>query len=191
MIKDLIQKNRSYRRFYQDFAIELNTLRELVDLARLSASAANMQPLKYILSCEAQKNALIFPHLEWAGYLKDWPGPSEGERPSAYIIILADTQISRSTGCDHGIAAQNILLGATEKGLGGCMIASIRRAKLREILNLPPHLEIILVLALGQPKETVEIETVGPDGNIKYWRDSEGKHHVPKRSLDDIIVGDM
>lgn len=189
MIRDLIQKNRSYRRFYQDFVIELDTLRELVDLARLSASAANMQPLKYILSCEIHKNGLIFPHLEWAGYLKDWPGPSEGERPSAYIIILADTQISRSTGCDHGIAAQNILLGATEKGFGGCMIASIRRTNLREILKLPPHLEIILVLALGKPKETVVIETVGPDGNIKYWRDSEGKHHVPKRSIDDIIVG--
>ncbi len=191
MIRDLIQKNRSYRRFYQDFVIKLDTLRELVDLARFSASAANMQPLKYILNCEAQKNALIFQQLEWAGYLKDWPGPSEGERPSAYIIILADTQISRSTGCDHGIAAQNILLGATEKGLGGCMIASIRRTQLHEILNLPQHLEIVLVLAIGKPKETVEIETVGPDGSIKYWRDSEGKHHVPKRSLDDIIVGEM
>ena len=189
MIRNLIQKNRSYRRFYQDFAIGLDTLRELVDLARLSASAANMQPLRYILSCDPQKNALIFPHLEWAGYLKDWPGPSEGERPSAYIIILGDTEISRSTGCDHGIAAQSILLGATEKGLGGCMIASIEREKLRETLKIPSRYEIILVLALGKPKETVVIETVGPDGSIKYWRDSKGKHHVPKRSLDNIIVG--
>jgi len=188
MIRDLIQKNRSYRRFYQDFAIGLDTLRELVDLARLSASAANMQPLRYVLSCDPQKNALIFPHLEWAGYLKDWPGPSEGERPSAYIIILGDTEISRSTGCDHGIAAQSILLGATEKGLGGCMIASIEREKLRETLKIPSRYEIILVLALGKPEETVIIETVGPDGSIKYWRDSEGKHHVPKRSLDNIIV---
>jgi nitroreductase len=190
MIKDLIRKNRSYRRFYQDFFIEPDTLRELVDLARLSASAANIQPLRYILSCDSQKNDLIFENLEWAGYLKDWPGPSEGERPSAYIIILVDTEISLSTaGCDHGIAAQSILLGATEKGLGGCMIASIRRAKIREAFKIPPHLEIMLVLALGKPKEKVVIETVGPDGNIKYWRDSEGKHHVPKRSIDDIIVG--
>lgn len=189
MIRDLIQKNRSYRRFYQDFAIGLDILRELVDLARLSASAANMQPLRYILSCDPQKNALIFPHLEWAGYLKDWPGPSEGEKPSAYIIILGDTEISRPIGCDHGIAAQSILLGATEKGLGGCMIASIEREKLREALKIPSRYEIILVLALGKPKETVVIETVGPDGNIKYWRDSEGKHHVPKLSLDNIIVG--
>ncbi|MDP6647751.1 MAG: nitroreductase family protein, partial [Dehalococcoidales bacterium] len=82
MIRELILKNRSYRRFYQEVAIELETLRELVDLARLSASAANRQPLKYILSADPQKNALIFPHLSWAGYLKDWPGPSEGERSS-------------------------------------------------------------------------------------------------------------
>ena len=189
MIRDLILKNRSYRRFHQEVDIKLETLRELVDLARLSASARNAQPLKYILSCQPQKNSLIFPHLAWAGYLTDWPGPCEGERPSAYIIILKDTEISQSSGCDHGIAAQSILLGATEKGLGGCMIASIKRQGLRQALEIPPRYEILLVLALGKPKETVVIETVGPGGDTKYWRDSKGVHHVPKRALDDIIIG--
>ncbi|MCK4418968.1 nitroreductase family protein, partial [Candidatus Aerophobetes bacterium] len=116
MIRDSIIKNRSYRRFYEEVSIKLETLRELVDLARLSSSAGNLQPLKYILSSDPQKNALIFPHLAWAGYLKDWSGPCEGERPSAYIIILGDKEITHSFGCDHGIAAQSILLGATEKG---------------------------------------------------------------------------
>jgi len=189
MIRDLILKNRSYRRFHQEVAIEPETLRELVDLARLSASAANKQPLKYILSCDPQKNGLIFPHLTWAGYLEDWPGPSEGERPSAYIVILGDTEISQSFGCDHGIAAQSILLGATEKGLGGCIIGSIDREGLRKALGIPPRYEILLVLAIGKPRETVVIETVGPDGDIKYWRDDEGIHHVPKRPLDEIIIG--
>ena len=189
MIRDLIMRNRSCRRFYQEVAIERETLRELVDLARLSASAANMQPLKYILSCDRQKNALIFPHLAWAGYLKEWPGPSEGERPSAYILILGDTEITQSFGCDHGIAAQSILLGATEKGLGGCIIAAVQRQELQRALGIPPRYEILLVLALGKPKETVVIEAVGPDGDIKYWRDSEGIHHVPKRRLDDMIIG--
>jgi len=189
MIRDLITRNRSYRRFYQDIAIERETLRELVDLARLSASAANMQPLRYILSCDSEKNALIFPHLAWAGYLKDWPGPGEGERPSAYILILGDTEINQSFGCDHGIAAQSILLGATEKGLGGCIIASVQREKLRQALEIPPRYEILLVLALGKPRERVIVETVGADGDIKYWRDSEGTHHVPKRLLDEIIIG--
>jgi nitroreductase len=188
MIRDLIRKNRSYRRFYQEVDIKLEILRELVDLARLSAAAANMQPLKYILSCQPRRNSLIFRHLAWARYLTDWPGPCEGQRPSAYIVILGDTEISRSFGCDHGIAAQSILLGATEKGLGGCMIASIEKEGLRKTLEIPPRYEILLVLALGKPKETVVIETVGTSGDIKYWRDSKGVHHVPKRPLDDIII---
>jgi nitroreductase len=189
MIRDLIVNNRSYRRFYQKVTIGLDTLRELVDLARLSASARNRQPLKYVLSCEPVKNALIFPYLGWAGYLKDWPGPSEGERPSAYIIVLGDTDISQSFGCDHGIASQSILLGATEKGLGGCIIASVQTDKLRKALGILPRYEILLVLALGKPRETVVIENVAPTGDIKYWRDSEGIHHVPKRLLIDIIIG--
>jgi nitroreductase len=188
MIRDLIIKNRSYRRFYQEVDIKLETLRELVDLARLSASARNVQPLKYILSCEPQKNLLIFPHLTLAAYLTDWSGPGEGERPSAYIIILGDTEISQFLAYDAGIAAQSILLGATEKSLGGCMIASVDRDELRKVLDIPSQYEILLVLALGKPKEKVVIETVGPSGDTKYWRDSEGVHHVPKRPLDDIII---
>ena len=188
MIRDLIIKNRTYRRFHQDLAIERETLRELVDLARLSASAANTQPLKYVLSCEPQKNALVFQHLGWAGYLRDWPGPSEGERPSAYIIILADTQISEFADCDHGIAAQSILLGAAEKGLGGCMIGTVRRRELCEALEIPSRYKILLVLALGKPAEKVVLETVDSDGSIKYWRDTDGIHHVPKRPLDELIL---
>ena len=189
MIKDLIVKNRSYRRFHQELAVDRQTLRELIELARLSPSAANLQPLTYILSCEPEKNALIFPHLGWAGYLKDWPGPAEGERPSAYIIVLGDTHVSKSFGCDHGIAAQSILLGATEKGLGGCMIGTVQREELRNTLDIPARYEILLVLALGKPREKVVIEAADNTGDIKYWRDSQGTHHVPKRPLDDIILG--
>jgi nitroreductase len=191
MLKDLILKNRSYRRFYEEVPVEIETLRELVDLARLSASSANLQPLKYILSCNPQKNALIFPNLAWAGYLKDWPGPKEGERSPAYIIILGDKNISKSIACDHGIAAQSILLGAVEKGLGGCIIGSINKGGLRKALKIPPQYEILLVLALGKPKEKVVIETVGRDGDIRYWRDNEGTHHVPKRKLSEIILAEF
>jgi nitroreductase len=154
----------------------------------LSASGANLQPLKYILSCDPQKNALIFPHLSWAGFLKDWPGPSEGEKPSAYIIILGDQDIRQSAGCDYGIAAQSILLGAVEMKLGGCMVGSIQREELRKALEIPDQFTIHLVIALGKPKEKVVIETVGSDGSIEYWRDDQGIHHVPKRSLDEIII---
>lgn len=188
MIADLIRKNRSCRRFHQEHVVDMETLKWLVNLARLSASAANLQPLKYILSSNHQKNALIFSCLAWAGYLKDWAGPEEGERPSAYIIILGDTGISKDFGCDHGIAGQSILLGAREKGLAGCMVGSINRKRLRNILDIPPQFEILLVLAIGKPREKAVIETADPDGNIRYWRDKGDIHHVPKRRLNDIIL---
>ncbi|HOW72755.1 MAG TPA: nitroreductase family protein [Phycisphaerae bacterium] len=186
MIRDLILKNRSYRRFHQSPALDLEGLKHLVDLARLSPSAGNRQPLKYYLSVDKQTNALIYPYLAWAGYLTDWAGPAEGERPTAYIIILGDKDISPSVDCDHGIAAQSILLGATERGFGGCIIGSIQRAELHKALGLADRYAILLVLALGKPKETVVLETAKSD--IKYWRDSQGTHHVPKRRLDEIIT---
>lgn len=187
-LRDLVLANRSYRRFVESEKIEESVLKELVDLARCSASAGNLQSLKYVLSNTSERNALIFSTLSWAGYLTDWPGPGEGERPSAYIVILGDTHISKNFFCDHGIAAQTILLGATEKGYGGCMFGSINREQLRAALSIPQRYEVLLVLAIGKPVEKVVLEEVGPDGSIKYWRDSSGVHHVPKRRLEDILI---
>jgi len=189
MISDLILKNRSYRRFDENESISRDTLVELVELARLSASAANLQPLKYILSSGHERNKQIFETLSWAGYLTDWNGPAEGERPAGYIIVLGDTGISKNIGCDHGIAAQSILLGAVERGLGGCIFGSIDRNQLRKSLNIPEHLEILIVIALGKPVEKVVVEPVGEDGSIRYYRDENNVHHVPKRSIDEIIIG--
>jgi len=188
MIEELIRQNRSCRRFHENYEIDTGTLKDLVNLARLCASGANLQPLKYILSCNAEKNERIFSCLAWAAYLKDWPGPKPGERPAAYIIILGDTLITRDFGCDHGIASQSILLGAREKGLAGCMLGAINRKGLRDFLNIEDRLKILLVLAIGKPKEEIMIETVGDDSKIKYWRDNDGIHHVPKRKLGDIIL---
>jgi nitroreductase len=189
MIKDLILKNRSYRRFAQAARVERGTLRELVELARLSPSAMNVQPLKFYLSNEPEQNDKIFKRLAWAGYLKDWPGPPEGERPAAYIIILGDTRLRGEFGVDPGIVAQSMLLGAVQQGLGGCIMSSVKRTELAQELALAEHLQILYVIALGVPVEQVVVEPVGADGDIKYWRDEQGVHHVPKRALDELIVG--
>jgi len=188
MIKELVLKNRSRRRFQESVSIDLETLKELVDLARCSASGANRQPLKYILSCDPEKNNKIFPNLFWAAALKDWKGPAEGERPSAYIIILGDKEISQNFGLDHGIAAQSILLGAVEKDLGGCMMGAVNIDGLRQALQIPERYAVLLVIALGKPNEKVVLETVGESGETNYWRDSQDVHHVPKRTLEDIIL---
>ena len=187
MLKDLILKNRSYRRFYQSEEININQLRDWIDLARHSASARNAQSLKYVLSNERTLNEQIFDQLSWAGYLAYWKGPEEGERPSGYIVILNDTLIAGNYFCDDGIAVQSILLGATEAGFGGCIIHSVNRNRLREILNLSEQFEILYVLALGKPKETVVLEKM-KNGDVKYWRDENQVHHVPKRALDEIIL---
>lgn len=180
-------KNRSYRRFHQEKQISKETLKSLVNLARLSPSGRNLQPLKYFLSVDKKMNEILFPHLAWAGYLKDWDGPIEGERPSAYIVQLGDKRLTSNFSQDPGIACQSILLGAVEKGLGGCMIGSIKKEKLHAALNLPEHFEIVLVIALGEPIEEIVIDEVKLD-DIKYWRDDKAIHHVPKRSLDDLII---
>ncbi len=189
MIKELIVQNRTCRRFYQDVPIERKTLEELVDLARCSASAANNQPLKYMLCNDPEKNAAMFPQLGFAGRLTNWPGPVEGERPAAYIIILLDTEISKNPWCDHGIAAQSILLGAREAGLAGCMHGGVKKEAVMELFGIPSRYEILLVISLGKPKEEVVIENAAPGGDIAYYRDENGVHHVPKRPLSEIIIG--
>jgi nitroreductase len=186
-LKELILKNRSCRRFHEEVAIPTETLMSLIDLARISSSARNAQSIKYVISNTPEKNALIFPQLSWAGYLKDWNGPKAGERPSAYLIMLSDTRITDNYFCDEGIFANNILLGATEMGLGGCMIGSVERVKLQKALKIPKYFKIIQVVATGKPKEVVVLEEA-IDGNIKYYRDAEGVHHVPKRPLSELIV---
>lgn len=186
-LKDLIRRNRSYRRFYEDESIPQYIIEGLVDLARLSPSARNAQTLKYFISCDPDTNEKIFPHLSWAGYLKNWKGPAKGERPSAYIIVLNDTKISDNFFCDDGIAVQSILLGAVEQNLGGCIIGSVDRLKLSNALSIPNHLKIVEVIALGKPREQVVIEDIEND-DIKYWRDEDQVHHVPKRPLEEIIV---
>ena len=187
MLKKLVQQSRSYRRFDESYKVDKETLYQLIELARLIPSAANMQPLKYLLSTSADHNEKIFSCLTWAAALKDWAGPAPGERPTAYIVILGDNSICKEINWDHGIAAQTMMLGAAELGLGGCIFSSVKRARLRELLQIPEQYSILLVLALGKPAEKVVITTVGEDGDTRYWRDENGVHYVPKRSVKELI----
>jgi nitroreductase len=186
-LKELVLKTRSYRRFDESYRINYKTLENLVDLARLSASGANRQPLKYLIYNSAEDCDRLYPSLLWAAYLKEWDGPEKGERPAGYIVVLGDKSIAEGFGVDHGIAAQSIMLGASEAGLGGCMIASVRRDQLRSEFSIPEDFDILLVLALGKPVEKVILDEM-KEGDVKYWRDNEMNHHVPKRALRDLII---
>ncbi|MFN2113379.1 MAG: nitroreductase family protein [Anaerolineales bacterium] len=184
----LTRLNRSVRRFKEAHRIKEKTLRKLINLTRQSASSANLQPLKYVLSFQEQSNLRIFPTLSWAGYLKEWNGPDEGERPAAYIIVVGDRELAKSFQYDAGIACQSITLGAVELGLGACLIGSIKREQLRSELAIPERYEILLVIALGKPAENVVLDEVDENGGIKYWRDTGDRHHVPKRRLGELIL---
>lgn len=183
---DLVKKSRSYRRFRQEMPVEKTHLLKMVEAVRFSPSARNVQPLKYALYSTPEQCEAIFPTLAWAGYLTDWDGPCEGERPYAYIVQLHDTTISDRYSCDHGITAQSMLLQAVELGYGGCIIGAVKREELSNILQLPDHLKIINVIALGVPKEKVVVDDM-QEGDYKYWREADGTHHVPKRTLDELI----
>ncbi len=190
MIKELIYKNRSYRRFDESYEITENSLKDIIDLARVSGSAANRQPLKYRIINKKDELEIIYSNIKWAAYLTEWHGPEEGERPSAFIIILYDKNIEANREylfCDLGLAAQNILLGLAEKKLGGCMMASINKENIVNKLKINKQYEILLIIAAGKPDEKIMLDEV-KDNDIKYFRDKYDIHHVPKRKLSDIII---
>lgn len=187
MLKDLLIKNRSYRRFYEEERMERAELEEIVGWVSYCPSARNAQPLKYLVITDREECDLIFPALSWAGYLKDWSGPDKGERPSAYLVQLLDTRISKDPLCDDGIQAQTLMLAATEKGYGGCIIKAVAVPQVKKDFHLPDYMEVRLVLALGKPREKVVLEPMPENGDYKYWRDEKGGHHVPKRSVAELI----
>lgn len=189
MMHDLVVKSRSYRRFYEERPISMEQMEELIDLGRLSPSGGNNQYIKYVAVCDREKNEAVFDCLAWAGYLKEWDGPQKGERPAGYIILLRDKTINANLSVDEGISAQSIFLGATEMGFGGCFLMNVQRGKLADVLGLDQErFAISMVIALGVPKEEVVLTEIGEDGDIKYYRDENQVHYVPKRSHEEVLV---
>lgn len=189
MFKDLVMRNRTCRGYDESYSIDRETLLELVDLTRFTASSANLQPLKYFVAHEKSMVDRIQPLTKWAGALSHLHLPYPGMRPTAFIVICQDNSISSATAMlkDVGIVAQTITLGAAEKGLGCCMIGSFELAALKTLLDLPEHIDPKLVIALGKPAETVVL-TEATDGKTTYYRDENGVHYVPKRKLEDIFL---
>ena len=189
-MKDIITKTRTYRKFEESSKITIDQLHEFIELGRLGGSARNCQPWQYLAVNDPEECAAIFPYLAWAGYLTDWKGPSEGRRPAAYILCYLNNQwlkgSQQEAHFDLGIATQNMLLGVTASGLGGCRIGAFS-PKLQDLYDFPEHLQLQLIIALGVPAEKVVMESCNGD-DIKYWRDDDSIHHVPKRRLEDILL---
>ena len=192
MMSEWVRRTRTVRRFQEERQIDSALLRQWIDLARLGGSARNGQVLKYMVITEDGLRRQLFPLLGWAGYLRDWPGPAPGERPPLMLPACS----TRNCCGDRkprpisisGIATQNLLLGAAECGVFGCRIGAFSSSAVHHLLQLTDRFKVLLVLALGYPAETIALEELGPEGDIRYWHDEQGVHHVPKRRLTEILI---
>lgn len=185
-VYDLILKRRTIRKFKQE-PIPVDVLRKLVDAARLAPSAANLQPIKYIIVNSTDVVEAVFKHVKWAAYIAPAGNPGENEKPVAFIVMLADTEIRKSGyELDIGAAAQSIFLAALEEGIGTCWMGAINRDEIRAILSIPERYIIDTVIALGYPAESPVAED--ENGSVKYYKDENGVLHVPKRKLEDVII---
>lgn len=186
----LVRASRTFRRFDESRRLSADDLRALVDVARFAPTANNLQRLRFHLACDKEEVKRCFSHHKWAALLADWGGPVEGERPVAYIAVCAPAGSMRTAipNLDAGIAAQTIMLAARARGLGGCMVKSYDDGLNDELGLREKGLECLVLLALGYPTEKVVLEEAGEKGAVRYWRDEDDVHHVPKLPLDELIV---
>ncbi len=188
MIKELLQKNRSVRRFAPMPKPSLEDLREWIGNLRFTASARNAQPLKYMIVQEEALCHQLCGKMAWAGYLKDWKGPASEEEPTAYIVQLLDTKLSAKARFDEGLQLEALRLQICEAGFASCIIVAFSQSEVKSLLGLGDDIQILSVVALGAPKEEVIITDIeSPDDAIAYYRDEEGRHYVPKRKAEDLI----
>jgi len=191
MLRELVEKNRSYRGFDESRSVSREELLELVDLTRYTASGFNMQPLKYLLICEKDEVEALLPRTKWGAALPQLKLPYPGKHPAAFIVICHDTSLAPNADSAHmdvGIVAQTMMLGAVERGLGGCMIQNFKPGEVKAALGLAEHLVPKLVLGIGKPDEEIHIVGVGENGSMKYYRDENDVHYVPKRDLKDLVI---
>lgn len=188
MLKELIQKNRTYRRFDERVKIDCLQLERWLEVVRYTASMRNVQPLKYILITDPEECNWLTSQVTWAGYLPEWEGPQTGERPTAYLVQVLDTDIAASGRFDEGLQIEAITLMAVEDGFGACILRSFSSAELVRRYGLKENLHPCCLIALGKPAEEVVVEDVVNEEDIKYWHDENSVHHVPKRTLENLIV---
>ena len=185
MFIDLIKSCRSYRRFDASRKITAEELYSIAEAVRYTPSAANLQRLRLLLITDEHECDTVFSSLRFAASLKDWNGPTAEERPVAYAVFLSECELDTTVAIDLGICSEALLLSARERGIGGCIFRSFDKNTLSPIIQ--EGYNVHEVIALGYPSETVLIEDC-TDGDIKYYRDSDDRHVVPKLPMEKIVI---
>jgi len=189
--KELILKNRSYRGFDSSRKISDEEMKNIIDMARLSPSSSNIQPLKFFFSNQNDMNEKILPCLKFGGALPKLHLPFKGTEPTGYIVICLDNSVDSNVNKfmrDVGIVSQSMLLAAVSMGLGGLNIGAFEKQNLIDAIELADNFTPLLVLAIGKPIENIQIDEIENGADTKYYRDDTGTHHVPKRKLEDVML---
>lgn len=184
-IYDLICSRRSIRQFKPD-PLSQEILQRIVNAGRLAPSAANLQPIEFIVINEKKIRKEIFACLKWAASIAPEGNPKPGQEPAAYIVSLINLKI-RDKGYEYDVGAsiENMILAGLEEEVGSCWLISVDRPKVMEILGIPEWFRVDSVLALGYPAEKPIVEEL--KDSPRYWKDDRGQLHVPKRKLESII----
>ena len=186
MVSELLKITRSYRRYDEKRRIDDNTLRTIAEAVRYAPSAANLQRVRVAIVNDSLQNKEVFDTLGFAAYLNDWKGPEDGERPAAYMVLMTASEPDVNLAIDIGLSAEAIILSAREMGIGACLFRSFNKDKLSLILGRDGY-SPVLVISLGYPSEEVVIDDM-KDGDVKYYRDANDVHHVPKLPVSEIII---
>lgn len=187
-LMDLLRTRRTYRRFRQK-EISQEILEEILTAARLASSAANKQPLSYIVIQEPKKVAEVFAHTRWAGALPPEVGqPKEGERPVLFIAVIENQNINSYCDTDAGLAISNMTLAAWNRGVGSCMIGACNKPALSEMFGLTEKQVLHTVVAFGYPSHMSHIVDMEDPEQFKYYLDEKKDYVVPKRKLEDVVT---
>lgn len=192
MLKELVEKNRSYRGYDSSHMVTREQLEDLVDHARITGSGMNMQPLRYFLTTDPEQVKRIVGLTGWAMMLKDVKLPHEGNNPTGFIIMCHDLEIKPNRDSAHfdiGISGQTMLLRAVEMGLGGCLIKKFKPDDIAQEINLDTtKLSPVMVVAVGKPREVIEIIETKSKSETQYYRDENDVHYLPKHSLQTVLL---
>ena len=176
----VIQQRRTIRSFRQ-VPVADSEVEAMIDAARRSSCAANLQPLRYVVARTPEAAARILPCTKWAGFIAPARTPRPGvDAPPVFIAVTAPAAANDNVLADAGAAIQSMQLAAWNLGLGCCWIGSVDREKAAEILEIPADQRLLYLVAAGYPaEEPVGEDTANPE-TLKYYLDGADVLHVPK-----------
>lgn len=186
-LMELLETRRTYRRFEQK-EIDISIVDEILRAARFASSAANRQPLSYIVVEGKNRVDQVFEHTRWAGALPPEVGqPKEDERPVLFIVVVENLDINRDCDTDAGLAIGNMTLAAWNHGVGSCIIGACNKGKLSELFGLTENQKLHTVVAFGYPSHKSAVVPLEKGDEFKYYLDDNKDYVVPKRKLADVV----